>query len=208
MKIGSKGQIPEQIPVNFILLLAMFAVGAAVLLLMAGKWLDITGYKYKMETQRNAMNLLQLIVSNSPIVKRDLSNEPIKLVLDAHELDDYQNRAGIGTESPSDERKKWEMCCDFLDFDYNFTVHNLETKENRTIGNLIFNPLSDCYPLRVIGFADIPIVIDVDGRNHPAVATIEMTRTPLSELSFWLSQAFVRASWDVYWDVYQGSEKE
>jgi len=192
-KIGSKGSIPEQIPVNFIIILAMFAVGAAVMLLMIGRWLDITGVKYKFETQRNAMSLLQLIVSNSHIVKTDSQNVPLKLIIDSEKLSEYENKAGIGTESPSQEREIWEKCCDFLDFDYNFTVHNLVTGENRTIGNLIFSR-SDCYPQRVKGFADLPIVVDENGRRDAGVAVVEMVRTPLSELSFWLSQAFVRAS--------------
>ncbi len=206
-KIGSKGAIPEQIPVNFIILFAMFAMGAAILLLMIGRWVDITGIKYKFETQRNAMNLLQLLVSNSPVVKTDPANVPLKLVLDAEKLSEYQADAGIGTETPSPQRDTWEKCCDFLDFDYNFTVRNLVTGENRTIGNLIFNTLSDCYPQRVKSVADIPVVIDEDGRRDYGVAEIEMIRTPLSELSFWLSQAFVRASWDKYWEVYAGEEK-
>ncbi len=148
------------------------------------------------------MNLLQLLVSNSPVVKKDPVDEPLKLVLDAEKLDEYQTNAGIGTESPSSQRYTWEECCDFLDFDYNFTVHNLVTDENWTIGNLIFNPLSECYPQRVKGFADLPVVIHEDGRRDAGVAVIEMIRTPLSELSFWLSQAFTRASWDEYWEIY------
>jgi hypothetical protein len=203
-KIGSKGAVPEQIPINFILILAMFALGAAIMLLMIGRWLDITGIKYKFETQRNAMNLLQTIVSNSPVVKRDSENMPLKLILDGEKLAEYQNTAGIGAEDvvPWSNRDVWEKCCDFSDFDYNFTVYNLVTGENFTIGNLIYKNISDCYPQRVIGFSDIPIVVDNSGRNDAGVATIKMIRTPLSELSFWLSQAFVRASWKEYWNFY------
>jgi hypothetical protein len=202
--IGKRGTVPEQIPVSFILILAMFALGAAILLLMIGRWLDITGIKYKFETQRNAINLLQMLVSNSPVVKRDSANMPLKLVLDGEKLNEYQNNAGIGMENivPWGDRDVWERCCDFLDFDYNFTVHNIITSENFTIGNMIYNQLSDCYPQRVIGISDIPIVIDKNGRGDAGVATIKMIRTPLSELSFWLSQAFVRASWEEYWSVY------
>jgi len=203
-RIGSKGAIPEQIPVNFIILLAMFAVGAAVLLLMIGRWLDMEGIKYKMETQRNAMNIMQILVSNSPVVKRDSSNVPMKLTLDGEELDRYQINAGIGTEvvTPDSERDIWEKCCDFLDFDYSFTVRDLETDEEWTISNLIFKQDSVCYPQRVRGFVDLPVVIYKDGRRDPGVAVVEMIRTPLSELSFRLSQAFLRASWDKYWEVY------
>jgi hypothetical protein len=203
-KIGTKGAVPEQIPVNFILILAMFALGAAIMLLMIGRWLDITGVKYKFETQRNTMNLLQLLVTNSPVVKRDSTGTPLKLVLDEEKLTEYNNFAsiGMGNVVPWSDRDVWERCCDFLDFDYNFTVHNVMTGENFTIGNLIYNQLSSCYPQRVVGVSDLPIVIDDVGRNDAGIATVKMIRTPLSELSFWLSQAFIRASWEKYWSVY------
>jgi len=188
-------------PSTLLLLVILFAGGTAVMLVMMGKWLDLTGYRYKMETQRNAMNLIQLIVSNSPVVK-EVTDQPDKLILDAKKLDDYESDASIGTETPSDRRKGWENYTDFLDFDHNFTVHDLVTGKNWTIGNLVFKDMSDCYPRRIRGFADLPVVVSQDGDNHPAVATVRLMRTPLSDLSFWLSQAFIRAYWDDYWNLF------
>jgi len=188
-------------PTTLLLLVILFAAGTAVMLIIMGKWLDLTGYRYKMETQRNAMNLIQLIVSNSPVVKI-VADQPDKLILDADKLDEHVANAGIGTETPSYQRGRWEGCCDFLDFDHNFTVHDIEIGKNWTIGNLVFKTESECYPRRVHGFADLPVVVSHDGDNHPGVAVVRLTRTPLSDLSFWLSQAFMRAYWDDYWDLF------
>jgi len=205
----------EQIPMYYIIILAMFAIGAGSIFIIMVKWLDLTGFKYELITQRNAMDLSQLIVSNSPLVKQDSSGEPIKLVLDVNKLNDYETHAGIGIEhiTPDSEREKWEKCCDFLDFDYRFTVHKFK-KENGdvvpdqtwTMSNLIFDRTSNCYIPRIMGVGDVPIVIYENGERHPGVAIVEMTKTPLSDLSFWLSQGFVRAGWNEYWAVFSSEE--
>ena len=206
----------EQIPMNFVIILAMFAIGAGLMLLLMGRWLDLTGLKYELVTQRNALDLSQLIVSSSPIVKRDSSGEPIKLILDSVELDNYGNNANRGTENPSEQRENWEKCCDFLDFDYNLTIHkfkkegdDLVVDRSWSISNLIFDPTSDCYIPRIMGIGDLPVAIQENGEMHPGTAILTMTRTPLSDLSFWLSQSFVRASWEDYWKIFpsRGDER-
>ena len=187
----------------------MFAIGAGFMYILMIRWLDLTGFKYELITQRNAMDLSQLIVSNSPLVKRDSSGEPIKLLLEAVKLDNYENSAGIGTEYPSEERENWEKCCDFLDFDYSLTVIKFKKENGRvvpdqtwTISNLIFDRTSDCYIPRIMGVGDVPVVIYENGERYPGVSIVQMTRTPVSDLSFWLSQAFVRAAWCKYWSVF------
>jgi hypothetical protein len=196
--IDKKGQ--ELGPNTLFLLLIMFAAGTAVMLVIMGKWLDLTGIRYKMDTQRNAMNLVQLIISNSPVVSKE-SDQPDKVILDAKELDDYVNEAGLGSEIPSFKRMEWEDCCDFLNFDHNFTVHDIVTGKSWTIGNLVFDE-SICYPNRVQGIADVPVVVSQNGEKHPGVAIVRLKKTPLSDLSFWLSQAFIRAYWDDYWELF------
>jgi len=198
-----------ELPVmSFVILLCLFAIIAAMMIMIMGRWFDLTGTKYTLITQRNAMDLIQLIVTNSPLVERDPSGEPMKLVLNATQLDVYESKAGIGIRdiSSSSEREIWEKCCDFLDFDYNFTVHDLVTSKNRTIANLIFERGSTCYPSRILGVGDVPVVIDEDGKRNAGVAVVTMMRTPLSDLSFWLSQAFLRASWGDYWTVFSSEE--
>jgi hypothetical protein len=200
-----KGQ--ELGPSTLLLLLILFAAGTAVMLIIMGKWLDLTGYRYKIETQRNAMNLVQLIVSNSPVVKK-ITDQPDKLILDADKLDNYEEYAKIGwspsemTPERENYRKSWEDCCDFLDFDHNFTVHDIVTGENWTIGNLVFKEMSECYPQRVMGYADLPVIISKNNENHHGVAVVRLMKTSLSDLSFWLSEAFMMAYWKDYWDLF------
>ncbi len=197
----------ELVPSTFVLILVVVAAAAAVTLILMGKWLQIVGFRYKMETQRNAMNLIQLIVTNSPIVEKK-GDEPYKLVIDADKLDEYSTNFRVtDTSSPSNEHETWQECCDFLDYDYNLTVIRINTTDpdkskEWEFGNLFFREDSECYPTVVKGFADIPVVISDNGEYKPGLAYVEMMRTPLSGLSFWLSQAFVRASWDKYYSIF------
>jgi len=201
----------EIVPSTFILLLVVIAAGAAVMLILMGKWLDIVGFRYKMETQRNAMNLIQLIVTNSPIVEKEI--EPNKIIIDSESLDSYETNFEVKNPSnPSQEHIDWEGCCDFLDFDHNLTVIDIGDPDipdddiTSKFGNLIFKEESECYPNRIRGFADLPVVVQSNGEYNPGLAYVEVMKTPLSELSFWLSQAFMRTSWDKYWDVFSEEE--
>jgi len=194
----------EIIPSTFVLLLIVIAAAVAVTLILMGKWLEIVGFRYKLETQRNAMNFIQFIVANSPIVEKEF-DEPNKLIIDFNELDKYSKRFEVtDPNNPSDEHKKWEECCDFLDFDHNLTVIDLSTGIPVEFGNLIFQEESECYAKRVQGFADVPVVIYRNGEYRPGIAYVEVRRTTLSDVSFWLSQAYMRASWPQpgYWEVF------
>jgi hypothetical protein len=205
----------EQIPMHFVLIFVMLAILGAIIYMLLLRWLDLTGFKYELVTQRNALDLMQLITTNSPIVKRNPDGEPIKLVLDKAQLDSYATNANIGTETPSEQRQKWEACCDFLDFDYELTIHKLKEEgedivedESWTISNLIFDRSSDCYVTGINGIADLPVVIDEDGERDPGVAILRMTRSPAADLSFWLSQALLRAEWKDYWEIFASDCEE
>jgi len=184
-----------------------FAVGAAVILLMIGKWLDISGLRYKMDTQRNALNLLQLIVSSSPIVQEDPSGEPKKLILDKDKLEKYEiiDLYGEPNSPPypyvDPLRDEWLSCCDFLSYDQKLTITDLVTNEVWAIGDISIKTESKCYPKRTIGYTDMPVVIFNGTNYNHGVANLTLQKTPLSEFSFWLSQAFIRASWDGYWGM-------
>jgi len=187
-------------------LIVAFAVGAAVLLFMIGQWLDLTGLRYKMESSRNALNLLQMIASNSPLVERDAYQEPNKLILEetklnGHEYPLYDMYDSSKLDDPL------HKCCQFLDFDYKITVIDLVTPRTWNIGDIPFKIESDCYPNRQVGYADMPVVIHrIDGSYNPGVINITLVKTPLSDLSFWLSQSFIRASWDKSKELF-GEEK-
>lgn len=193
---------------TILLITIVFAGGAAVLIIMMGKWLDLTGYKYKMETQRNALNLIQYIVSNSPLVER-VENDPQKLVLSAEKLNDFQtNYWIIDPNNPTNEWKELESCCSFLGFDYNLTVIAFEDGNEKKwkFGNLLFKEDSKCYSRKVEGIADVPVVVRDNGKNYPGIAKVKMMRTPLSEINFWISQSFLKANWSEYGDVLGNEE--
>lgn len=179
-------------------LVVAFAVGAAVLLFMIGQWLDLTGLRYLMESHRNALNLLQLIVSNSPLVERDIYGRPNKLILEEAGLDGLNSYEypGYDMYDVNNLDDKLHDCCQFLDFDYKITVIDNVTGRKWNIGDIPFKAESDCYPDRFVGYADMPVVIHrISGSYNPGFINITLVKTPLSDLSFWLSQSFIRADW-------------
>jgi hypothetical protein len=122
-------------------------------------------------------------------------NEPNKLVLSSDKLSTYIKDPSSLQTPPTKERTEWENCCDFLDYDYNLNVMDIISKTNWTMKSLVFKQYSSCYPDRPVGIAEMPVVISYPGgRKNPGIATLNLSRTSLSELSFWLSQAFARAS--------------
>ena len=189
-------------------LLISFAVGTAIVMFMISQWLDLTGLRYKMESQRNAINLLQLIVSTSPIVYRDPYFEPSKIILDADELEKYD---GFDMYDQTNFGDEWYECCVFPDYDYEINVIDLSIDPPLIwyISSIPpFRTDSGCYPKRIKSYADMPVVIYKDGEYHPGFINITLTKTPLSDLTSWLSQALVRASWDSYEELFSGEEEE
>lgn len=194
----------EIAPSTFVLLLCVIAAGFATTLVAMDMWYEMAGFRYTMETQRNAMNHIQFIVSNSPIVEQKI-DEPNKLAIDSNVFDSYYTKFEIDNPSnPSDEHKSWEECCDFYDFDHNLTLVDLSESVpiEKEFGNLVFKQNSTCYFKRVKGYADVPVSIHEDDKYNPGLAFVEVMRTPLSDLSFSLSQAFMRAGWEDYWTVF------
>ncbi len=177
-------------------LVVAFAVGAAILLFMIGQWLDLTGIRYKMESHRNALNLLQLMVSNSPLVERDMYGRPNKLILEETALDAYEN-PGYDMYDINNLDDELHKCCQFLDFDYTITVGDNVTGRRWNIADLPFKEDSECYPDRFIGYADMPVVIhNTSGFYNPGFIEITLVKTTLSDLSFWLSHSFIRTDPD------------
>jgi len=192
------------LPIIFFLLIS-FAVGTAIIMFMVSQWLDLTGLRYKMESQRNAINLLQLIVSTSPIVHRDPYFEPSKIILDADQLEKYD---GFDMYDQANFGDEWYECCMFPDYDYEINVIDLSPGGSTWHISPIppFKTNSECYPKRIKSYVDMPVVIYKEGEYHPGFINITLTKTPLSDLTSWLSQALVRASWDSYEKLFSGEE--
>ena len=183
------------VSLNYILFVVIAtAAFAGALLFVTSRWFDIRGYRYQLDAQRYAIDLLNSIVSNSPLVERIEGEEPSRLVLSATKLDAFQWEPWEW----SDLRESWEKNFILLEFDYELTVEDLVTHRKWKLSNLYFND-SECYDetMRVRGFADIPVVISYEKENgkekHPGNASLTLRRTPLSQLSFFLSEAFMRS---------------
>ncbi|MEM5790449.1 MAG: hypothetical protein QXP77_00095 [Candidatus Aenigmatarchaeota archaeon] len=174
------------------------AAFASVLLFIIARFFDIQGYRYQLDAQRYAIDLLNLIVSNSPIVERFSDEEPNRIVLSSQNLDEYKWMPWDGccnslTVDSNEKRKYWEEHFEILEFEYHLTIEDLINGNSWTISNLYFNE-TDCYhqTTRVSARAEIPVVISYGKEKHPGKATLILKRTPLSELAFFVSEAFLR----------------
>ncbi|MEM5854586.1 MAG: hypothetical protein QW228_09540 [Candidatus Aenigmatarchaeota archaeon] len=156
------------------------AVLAAVLLFVSSRWLDIQGYRYQLDTQRITINMLNLILSNSPIVERFSEDDPNRLILNSKKLDILN-------------KDDWEKNFDLLEFDYNLTIIDLVNNKKWSFSNIYFGD-SECYyeSMRISGYADVPVVISYGKEKHPGKASLNLRKTPLSELAFRISEGFMR----------------
>ncbi len=175
------------------------AAFAAVLLFVTAKFLDIQGYRYQLDAQRYAIDILNLIISNSPIVERFPNEEPNRIILSSEKLDEYEWKpwdpcCDSSMVDSNTRRKYWEKNFEVLEFEYHLTVEDLVNKMSWTISNLYFNE-TECYhrTMRVSARADVPVAISYGKEKHPGKATLTLKKTPLSQLAFFLSEAFLRA---------------
>lgn len=176
------------------------AAFAGVLLLIVSRWFDIQGYRYQLDAQRYAIDVLNFILSNSPIVERFENEEPNRFVLSSERLNEYEwdsSNPCCDSSNPPYLRDSWEKTFELLEFDYNLTIIDLVNGEKWTISNLYFND-TECYyeAMRISGFADAPVVISYGKEKHPGKAILTLKRTPLSEIAFSLSEAFMRSEMD------------
>ena len=174
------------------------AAFAAVLLFLTGRWFEIEGYRYQLDAQRYAIDLLNLLVSNSPIVERYEEEEPQRLILNSYSLNSYQwivGKDGYDSLNPPEWRKNWEKKFELLEFEYELLIEDLNGTK-WIISNLYFND-SACYDatLRVSAKAEVPVVISYGKEKHPGKATLTLKRTPLSLMAFYVSEAMLRGEW-------------
>lgn len=167
------------------------AAFTGILLFLTSRWLDIQGYRYQLDAQRYAIDVLNLIISNSPIVERFEDEEPNRLILNAEKLNDY---SFLPWENWDYRRKFWQEHFELLEFEYEINIEDLITHKSWKFSNLYFED-SECYyeAMRISGYVDAPVVISYGSEKHPGKASIKLKRTPLSELAFFLSEAFMRS---------------
>ncbi len=156
-----------------------YALMLAVIFFVIGKYLDLRVESFSVDATRHSTNLLQLILTSSPIVKE-------KLILDSDKMDNYLSGS---------IKKEWEDSCELLEYDYNLSVYDLENKNEWKTGKLIFDSSSECYfdYQKIKTYSEMPVSIYYGDHTYdPGIANLILMRTPLSELAFWTSQASLR----------------
>jgi len=173
------------------------------------KYLDLRVTSYTVDSSRHAINLMHLLLTNSPLLVQS-PNEIQKLVLSSQRISEYQDlNSGwfANQENLNGKRMSLSECCELLEYDYNFSTSvricdgsNCAWSKTADFGNLVFDMESTCYMdyQRMKGYSEMPIVVWSKGNygNYytPAIANLTLMKTPLSELAFWISQSSLRLS--------------
>jgi hypothetical protein len=119
------------------------------------------------------------------------------LIIDKSKLRDYAEVEWFSYPM-SNERDTWEKACEIPEYDYNFSVKGFNG-EKYQFGNLIFNMgnMGDkCYfeYQKIKGYIEMPVSVYDDNHNlyTPGIASLTLMKTPLAEISFWISQSSLR----------------
>lgn len=177
----------------------LIAVAIAIVLLITGKFIDLSVDRQTSVQSRATINLLQDIVTDSDFLMKDSAGNNMKLMVDQSKL---------GGSDPT-------KCCDSVQYDYKFAVGNSKplstspatylvtpTKDaggggivkTNYVGPGSYDLGSFCYTGFGVGNkfgAEVPINVCKDGdvtQCTQAVAHLETTDSPLSEMSYWLTQ--------------------
>jgi len=173
---------------TLIVVVVSYAILIAVLLFVLDKYLDLRVVSYTTDTTRQATNLLHLILTSSSIAED-------KLVIKESEIDSTDYTEEMWLAYPITETKKhWMTYYDILEYDFNFSVSSGGWEKQ--FGNLIFDMTSMCYRdyQKIKGYAEIPASLYYRGFDVsvPAIANLTLMISPVSELSFWISQTSLR----------------
>lgn len=164
-----------------------YAILLGILLFVLDRYLDMRVVSYTADAQRHATNLLNLIL-NSGITKE-------KLIIDESKFRDYYESDWYSYLMSDRNRKEWEENYEIVEYDYNFSVKEFGA-EKHEFGNLIFNMDDSCYfdYQRIRGYAEMPVSVYYKSGDvyNPGIANLTLMKTPLSELSFWISQSALR----------------
>jgi hypothetical protein len=183
------------------------AVAAALILMVTGRFFDLSIDRQSSVQTRATINLLQDIVTEGPFLVTDSAGNKMKLMVD-------MQKYGSGSSLNLIE------CCDSVQYDYKFSIgkHAATQQDAESIAELVVQPISDvrsnyvsvdreiqigdsCYTSFGLGnkiTSSVPVSACEAGASgcEPAVAYMETTHTPLSEISYWISQA-CQSSYDL-----------
>jgi hypothetical protein len=167
----------------------MIAFVIAILFIFLTKFIDLKVVKLELQESRDALNLLQTISTSSELLVKDSANQPLKLMFDKSMLDKYSKK------SPDEGIFYDEKCCNSVQYDYNLQFADLKTGSKWSFGNLKYDLSSQCYSVADMNIkvsAQMPADICSNGKCDFSTVNIEMARTPLSELAFWISEVCLR----------------
>lgn len=153
---------------TLLVVIIVYSILLGVIFFFLDKYLDMRVVSYSVDMTRQAMNLLNNILNTGEgFLVVDIGN--------------------LGSILPY---------IDVPEYDYNLTIRTVGGRPLYSYQKNIkfFDFTSGCYYSYQLmkGYAELPVVIKEDGKRIPGIARLELVRTPISELAFWISQGSFR----------------
>lgn len=181
----------------------LIAIVAAFVLMVTGKFFDLSVERQISTESRAAINLLQKIVTDGPFLMEDSNGNKLKLMIDKSKYADPKNSDLSG-------------CCESVQYNYKFAIGRFtdpepyegETGKIYTVDAIApvkgnynnpenppkFDTSDRCYNEFGIGTStgsEVPVNICNSGDINSCeqgIAKIEVVDSPLSQLSYWITQ--------------------
>ena len=176
-----------------VIMLLVVAFAAAFIFIITGKFLDLRAERVNVDMFRAMANMLNYLSTSSPILSNDAYGNIIKSIMNISRLESTTNIEWYSND-----------CCDINGFDYVYTVSKSDKSYNFSdvrIKNGInpakyfpyFNQESHCYQLsnflKVNSIDNAVKICDSNDNCEFGTSSLTMARTPLSEITYWLSRA-------------------
>ncbi len=175
-----------------VIMLLVVAFAAAFIFIITGKFLDLRAERVNVDMFRAMANMLNYLSTSSPILSNDAYGNIIKSIMNISRLESTTNIEWYSND-----------CCDINGFDYVYTVSKSDKSYNFSdvrIKNGInpakyfpyFNQESHCYQLsnflKVNSIDNAVKICDSNDNCEFGTSSLTMARTPLSEITYWLSR--------------------
>ncbi len=174
---------------------------AAFIFIITGNFLDLRIERTNVDMYRAAADFMNYLSASSPLLMNDSGGNLLKSAVNFTRVD-ASNPKGAW------DNQRWygSGCCRLNGFDYIYSAHGLSGtgvnfSDVRTDGSdpgryfPYFNPRSPCYQLAgLMKSNSIDSMVDLCyDRNNCTLGKEELTitKTPLSEMTYWLSRACV-----------------
>jgi hypothetical protein len=180
---------PIHYMIKFLLITAFLA---AFIFIITGKFLDLKIERNKVDMFRTMVNFINYLSASSPLLIKDSNGNLFKSMINETKIivDNFNNNDWFDSN-----------CCDLNGFNYIYSIpaidkrnfSDVRSKKDPGINFPYFNPKSYCY--QIAGFLktnSMDSLVNICKSKDDCKlgkAELTITKTPLSEITYWLSRA-------------------